>query len=179
MAVAVEPFGTPVAPEVPRLSAEYKKTRPAGLFSFAIGQVRDSAEGGLINTLFPVIMDALALPLGALGQLSSVSKFARMIFGTAWSILADRVGRKLILVLMTGVWGIWTAAAGLAQDYTQLLILYSIGAIGTVAAEPITNGILTDMYEDDERGKAYGLLRIVSVLAGLFITPLVGQLANI
>lgn len=179
MAAAVEPFGTPVAPEVPRLSAEYKKTRPAGLFSFAIGQVSDSAEGGLINTLFPVIMDALALPLGALGQLSSVSKFARMIFGTAWSILADRVGRKLILVLMTGVWGIWTAAAGLAQDYTQLLILYSIGAIGTVAAEPITNGILTDMYEDDERGKAYGLLRSVSVLAGLFITPLIGQLANI
>lgn len=178
MAVAVEPLGTPVVSETPRLSAEYKKTRPAGLFSFAIGQVSDSAEGGLINTLFPVIMDALALPLGALGQLSSVSKFARMLFGTMWSILADRVGRKLILVLMTGVWGIWTAAAGLAQNYTQLLILYSIGVIGTVAAEPITNGILTDMYEDDERGKAYGLLRSVSVLAGLFITPLIGQLAN-
>ncbi len=179
MAAAVEPLGSPVVPEVPRLSSDYKKTRPAGLFAFAIGQVSDSAEGGLINTLFPVIMDALALPLGALGQLSSVSKFARMLFGTAWSILADRVGRKLILVLMTGIWGIWTAAAGLAQDYTQLLILYSIGAIGTVAAEPITNGILTDMYEDDERGKAYGLLRSVSVLAGLFITPLIGQLANI
>jgi len=96
-----------------------------------------------------------------------------------WSIVADRVGRKLILVLMTGVWGLWTAAAGLAQDYTQLFILYAIGAIGTVAAEPITNGILVDMYEDDERGKAYGLLRSVSVLAGLFVTPLIGQLSNV
>jgi MFS family permease len=37
---------------------------------------------------------------------------------------------------------------------------------------------LTDMYEDEERGKAYGLLRSVSVLAGLFVTPLIGQLAN-
>jgi MFS family permease len=48
-----------------------------------------------------------------------------------------------------------------------------------VAAEPITNGILTDMYEDDERGKAYGTLRSVSVLAGLVVTPLIGQLANV
>jgi MFS family permease len=162
----------------PRLSAEYKKTRPAGLIAFAIGQVSDSAEGGLINTLFPVIMEALSLPLGALGQLSSVSKFARMIFGTLWSIVADKIGRKKVLVFMTGIWGLWTAAAGLSQNYTQLLILYAIGAIGTVAAEPITNGILTDMYEDEERGKAYGLLRSVSVLAGLFVTPLIGQLAN-
>jgi MFS family permease len=163
----------------PRLSEEYKRKRTPGLFAFAIGQVGDSAEGGLINTLFPVIMEALSLPLGALGQLSSVSKFARMIFGTLWAIVADKIGRKLVLVVMTGIWGLWTCAAGLSQNYTQLLILYAIGAIGTVAAEPITNGILTDMYEDDERGKAYGLLRSVSVLAGLVVTPLIGQLANV
>jgi MFS family permease len=170
----------PPAPAIqPRLSDAYKKTRPMGLFAFAIGQVSDSAEGGLINTLFPVIAQALGLDVGALGILSSVSKWARMLFGTLWAIVADKLGRKLILVLMTGVWGLWTAAAGLAQNFTQLLILYAIGAIGTVAAEPITNGILVDMYEDDERGKAYGLLRSVSVLAGLFVTPLIGQLANV
>jgi MFS family permease len=179
MATAAVSVPQAEVPDEPRLSAAYKKTRPAGLFSFAIGQVSDSAEGGLINTLFPVIQQALSLPLDALGQLSSVSKFARMLFGTLWSVVADRLGRKLVLVFMTGIWGLWTAAAGLAQDYTQLFILYAIGTIGTVAAEPITNGILVDMYEDDERGKAYGLLRSVSVLAGLFITPLIGQLSNV
>lgn len=160
------------------LTPEYKKTRPGAMFAFAVGTMSDSMEGGLINTLFPVIAKALNLELGALGTLSSMSKWARMIFGTLWAVAGDKFGRKLIMVLMTGVWGLWTAAAGLAQNFTQLLILYTIGAIGTVAAEPIQNGLMVDMFDEDERGKAYGILRTIGVGAGLILTPIMGQLAK-
>lgn len=160
------------------LTPEYKKTRPGAMFSFAIGTMSDSMEGGLINTLFPVIAQALALEVGALGTLSSMSKWARMIFGTLWAIAGDKFGRKNVMFWMTGVWGLWTAAAGLAQNFTQLLVLYTIGAIGTVAAEPIQNGLMVDMFDEDERGKAYGTLRTIGVAASLILTPLVGQLAK-
>ena len=160
------------------LTPEYKKTRPAAMLAFAFGQVSDSMEGGLINTLFPVISKALNLDVGALGLLSSMSKWARMIFGTMWAIVGDKYGRKKVMVWMTGVWGLWTCAAGLAQNFTQLLILYTIGAIGTVAAEPIQNGLMVDMFDEVERGKAYGTLRSVGTIAGLFLTPAIGQLAN-
>lgn len=156
-----------------------RKGRWAGLVSMAIAFVSDNMEGGLINTLFPVIMQALNLQLGALGVMSSISKYARMLFGTLWSMVADRYGRKRVLVFVTGIWGLWTAAAGLAQNYTQLLILYSIGVIGTVAGEPIANGLLADMFDDKERGKAYGALRSVGSMGSLFLTPLIGRLANI
>ena len=43
MATAAVSVSKAEVPEEPRLSADYKKTRPAGLFSFAIGQVSDSA----------------------------------------------------------------------------------------------------------------------------------------
>lgn len=160
------------------LTPEYKKTRPGAMFAFAIGTMSDSMEGGLINTLFPVIAQALALEVGALGTLSSMSKWARMIFGTLWAIAGDKYGRKTIMFWMTGVWGLWTAAAGLAQNFTQLLVLYTIGAIGTVAAEPIQNGLMVDMFDEDERGKAYGTLRTIGVAASIILTPLVGQLAK-
>lgn len=160
------------------LTPEYKKTRPGAMFAFAFGTMSDSMEGGLINTLFPVIMQALNLQVGALGTLSSMGKWARMIFGTLWAVLGDKYGRKLVLVVMTGFWGLWTAAAGLAQNFTQLLILYTIGAIGTVAAEPIQNGLMVDMFDEDERGKAYGTLRTIGVAASLILTPLIGQLAK-
>jgi len=101
-----------------------------------------------------------------------------MLFGTMWAILGDKFGRKKILVLMTGLWGIWTAAAGLAQNFTQLLILYTIGVIGTVAAEPIQNGLMVDMFDEEERGKAYGTLRTIGVAASLLLTPLIGQLSK-
>jgi len=149
------------------------------MFAFAIGTMSDSMEGGLVNTLFPVIMKALNLQVGDLGTLSSISKWARMLFGTMWAVLGDKFGRKMIMVVMTGLWGLWTAAAGLAQDFTGLVILYSIGVIGTVAAEPIQNGLMVDMFDEDERGKAYGTLRTIGVAGGLLLTPLIGQLANI
>jgi len=160
------------------LTPEYKKTRPGAMFAFAVGTMSDSMEGGLINTLFPVIAQALSLEVGALGTLSSISKWARMIFGTLWAVAGDRFGRKTILVWMTGIWGLWTAAAGLAQNYTQLLILYTIGVIGTVAAEPIQNGLMVDMFDEEERGKAYGTLRTIGVAGSLILTPLIGQLAK-
>ena len=127
--------------EVPVVQPEAEFVSPPGryrsLAAMALAFVVDNREGGLINVLFPVIMQALALPLSALGVLASVSRFARMIFGPLWAIAADRWGRKRILFLITGVWGIWTVLAGFAQNYQQLLILYTIGVIGTVGAEPI------------------------------------------
>lgn len=160
------------------LTPEYKKTRPGAMFAFAVGTMSDSMEGGLINTLFPVIAKALSLDVGGLGLLSSISKWARMIFGTLWAVAGDKWGRKTIMFWMTGVWGLWTAAAGLAKNFTQLAILYGIGVIGTVAAEPIQNGLMVDMFDEHERGKAYGILRTISVGAGIILTPLVGQLAK-
>ncbi len=172
--MAVEEFKAP--PSI--LTPEYKKTRPGAMFAFAVGTMSDSMEGGLINTLFPVIQKALGLDIGALGTLSSISKWARMLFGTLWAIAGDKYGRKKILVWMTGLWGIWTAAAGFAQNFTQLLILYTIGVIGTVAAEPIQNGLMVDMFDEEERGKAYGTLRTIGVAASLVLTPLIGQLSK-
>lgn len=155
------------------------KGRWSALMAMAVAFVSDSLEGGLINTLFPVIRAALGLDLGALGILSSLSRFGRMLFGPFWSMLADRFGRKKVLVFITGVWGLWTAAAGMAQNYTQLIILYGIGVIGTVASEPIANGLVADIFKREERGKAYGFLRFVSVGGTVLLTPVIGQLANI
>ncbi len=160
---------------------EFKKPkgRWGGLLAMAFSFVVDNTEGGLINSLFPVIRDALGLNLGALGIFSSISKFARMIFGPLWAMVADKYGRKKILIFVTGVWGIWTALAGLAQNQTQLYILYTIGVIGTVASEPIANGIIVDLFASTERGKAYGSLRSITGLLSVFLTPVIGQLANI
>lgn len=159
--------------------SENGKGRWAALVSMAVASVSDSLEGGLINTLFPVIQAALGLGLQHLGILTSLSRFGRMLFGPAWSMAADKWGRKKILVFVTGIWGLWTAAAGLAQNFTQLLVLYGIGVIGTVASEPIANGLLADIFPEEERGKAYGFIRFISVGGGVLLTPWIAQLAKI
>lgn len=177
MSTVTPPVGSAATADFAPAAAS--KGRWGSLTAMAFAFVVDNTESGLINTLFPVIRAALALELGALGLLVSLSRFARMLFGPLWAMLADRYGRKRILFIVTGVWGIWTALAGLAQNFNQLLILYGIGVIGTVASEPIANGLLADLFEEEERGKAYGAIRTIGTGAGLLMTPLIGQLANV
>lgn len=140
--------------------------------------VVDNFESGLISTLFPAIRASLGLSLGALGVLTAISRIARMVFGPLWAAAADRWGRKRLLVLVTGVWGLWTAATGLAQDFWQLVVLYSIAAIGTVAGEPIMNGIVPSLFEEKMRGRAYGMLRTISFGGVVVVTPLIGLLST-
>ncbi|MFD4421816.1 MFS transporter [Agromyces sp. NPDC058484] len=169
-------YGTNTA-AVPRV--EKVKGRGGGLVALAFASIVDGFEGGLVNTLFPVIRDSLGLQTSALGILTAMSRFARMLFGPIWAGLADRFGRKKILFIATGLWGLWTIAAGFAQDSIQLFILYGIGVIGTVASEPIANGLIVDMYGRKERGKAFGILRTIATLASVVATPLIGQFANV
>jgi MFS family permease len=167
---------TPAAQQPAATAAPKKRWTTVVVLSLL--QTVENSEGGLINGLFPVIRADLGLNLGALGVLTSVGKFARMIFGPIWAMLGDRYGRKLILVV-TALWGIWTMAAGLAQDFNGLLLLYAIGVSGTVASEPISNGLVSDLFKPEERGKVYGSLRSIGGFLGIVITPLLGQLAGV
>ncbi len=97
---------TPVRPTVPPeiLPIATSTGRWSSLTAMSFASVVDNSEGGLINTLFPVIRTALGLDLTALGLLTSISRFARMLFGPLWAMAADRYGRKRILIIVTGVW---------------------------------------------------------------------------
>jgi MFS family permease len=168
MTAAPEATAAPAAPK--------RRWLTVGVLS--VLQLVENSEGGLINSLFPVIRADLGLTLGALGVLTSIGKFARMLLGPVWAMLGDRFGRKLILVV-TALWGVWMIAAGFAQNYTQLLVLYAIGVLGTVAGEPISNGLVSDLFTPHERGKVYGTMRSITGAGSILLTPLIGQLAGI
>lgn len=139
----------------------------------------DNSEGAVVSTLFPAIRAALDLKLSALGILVAVSKVIGMIFGPIWVAVANRLGRKQVLVIFCGLWGIWSVAAGFAQNFAQLLILYAIGAVGFAAGGPLVNGLLADMFPEHQRGRAAGWLYAGFAVLGAVIGPLLGQLSRI
>ncbi|WP_193106033.1 MFS transporter [Brachybacterium sp. FME24] len=146
--------------------------------AMGFSQAVDNSEGGLINTFFPLIGAAFGIGEGMLGVMSSISKFARMLFGPFWAMMADKYGRKRILILVTGIWGLWTVASGFAPNFTWLLILYSISVVGTVASEPIINGLLPDLFKQSQRGKAYGTIRAIGTGTGILMGPAIGLFAR-
>ncbi|TBT84996.1 MFS transporter [Propioniciclava sinopodophylli] len=151
------------------------KGRVGATIALGVSQSIDNSEGGVSKTFFPQIMNAFGLSDAELGLLNALGNAARMIFGPVWAMLADRFGRKLILFIVTGLWGVWTLGAAFAQSWTMLLVLYGISLVGTVASEPILNGLLGSLYKRSERGKAFGTVRATSAALGFVMTPALGQ----
>ena len=90
------------------------KGRLRATVSLGVSQSIDNTEGGVSRTFFPQITVAFGVGDAALGLLNAIGFFARMLFGPVWAIAADRFGRKRILLLVTGAWGLWTIATGFA-----------------------------------------------------------------
>ncbi|WP_396668173.1 MFS transporter [Microbacterium sp. R86528] len=153
--------------------------RKTNLVVLGGSMVVDGGEGSMATTLFPVIAAALGLATSALGVLAAVGRIVGVVAGPAWVFLAKRYGRKLILAIATGFWGIWAIAAGLSQDFTQLLILYGIMAAGTAAAHAIVPEVIGDSFEDKKRGQVVGWLYGGTAALASLMAPLIGQLANV
>ncbi|RJL23260.1 MFS transporter [Bailinhaonella thermotolerans] len=143
------------------------------------GMVVDNTEAGMVTGLFPVIRQSLGLSLDALGILTAASKIVGVFTAPAWVWAANRWSRKGVLAFATGLWGIWGIAAGFSQDFVQLLIFYTILAAGNAAAAPIITEIIGDLFADNTRGKAVGLLYGGIALFTSVIGPLKGQLAGV
>jgi len=141
--------------------------------------VVDNDESKLISTLFPMLRGALALPTSALGVLVAVGQLVGIVFGPFWTWLSRRVSRRTVLFVCSGVWGVWSVAAGFAQNFAQLLVLTTIGMAGFVGAQPIVSELIADLFDDRTRGRAvgylYGVLQLVSSVLG----PVLGQLSTV
>ncbi len=142
------------------------------VFTLAFGNAIDNADGKLLNFIFPEIRKALNLNLESLGLMTAIGLVARMIFGPMWALAGDRWNRKWLMFVVTGIWGVWTVFAGLAQTEFQFLLLYTIATLGTVATEPLTSSLTADLFPEAERGRAFGVLRGMGGLLLFVFVPL-------
>ncbi|MFI0411634.1 MFS transporter [Actinomadura sp. 3N508] len=138
----------------------------------------DSTESSLVSALFPVIRHSLGLSLEALGVLIAASKLVGTVAGPFWVWVARRWSRKGVLVLATGLWGIWGVATGFAQNFTQLLILYTVLAAGYAAAYPLITEVIGDLFDASARGRAVGLVHGAIALAAASLAPVSGLLSK-
>ncbi|MFI9552825.1 MFS transporter [Nonomuraea endophytica] len=159
---------------VPKVEGRWRS-----LSSFGIALVMDGVEGGVVTTLFPMIRSALGLSLSSLGLLTGIGRFIGVIFGPFWVWVARRWSRKGVLVLFTGFWGVWAFAAGLSQNFTQLVIFTTIMAAGNAGGTPLIMEIISDLFDDGARGRAIGVLYGLNALGVGVITPALAVLSEV
>ncbi|WP_430644765.1 MFS transporter [Agromyces sp. GXS1127] len=159
--------------------AKKVKGRKRNVWIIAGTMAIDGGDSGLINSLFPVIQASLGLASSALGVLLSVGRMFGVITGPILVFLTKYFSRRTILAVAGGFWGAWSILAGFSQDFTQLLILYTIMVGGAMAGHVFLPTVVGDSFEDGKRARVIGWVYGALVGTGAVTAPLIGQLANI
>lgn len=113
----------------------------------------------MIN-IYTLSLAALLLPLGALG---------------------DRVGRKPILLAGLALFGVASAAAGLATSSEMMIAARLLAGVGAAMIMPVTLAVITSTFPDEQRSKAIGVWTGVAGgggILGMYLSAVLVDWAN-
>ncbi|MEJ7702321.1 MAG: MFS transporter [Geodermatophilaceae bacterium] len=117
--------------------------------------------------LAPAIPDfARDFGVGRTAAALVVSAFAFMRLVSAFGSggLVDRFGERWVMAIGIGIVATTSAAAGLAQNYSTLLILRGLGGVGSAMFTVSAAALLIRLVGNEQRGRASG------IFAGGFLT---------
>src|SRR5215467_8507292 len=98
----------------------------------------DGFDTQAIGYVAPALAKEWGLSKGALGPVFSAGLFGLMIGALVLGPLADRVGRKKIIIFSTAAFGLGALATALAHDITTLLVIRFLTGLGLGGAMPNT-----------------------------------------
>lgn len=113
-----------------------------------------------IINIYTLSLAALLLPLGAIG---------------------DRWGRKPMLLAGLTIFGVASAAAGLAPSTEVMLAARLFSGVGAAMIMPITLAVITSTFPEEERGRAIGVWTGVAGgggILGMFLSAALVDVAN-
>jgi MFS family permease len=161
------------------MSAKTRSERGRILTALGFGFFIDSAEDQALPMLFPAVRNSLGLDYAALSVINSIRIILQTFSGPFWGMAADRYNRKWILVLGTGLWGIWTLVCGLVTSYWQLLVVRVIACLGLGCLYPAAFSMLADVFGPRQRGKAMGTISAIGMFGIVVGAFAFGELLNV
>jgi MFS family permease len=123
--------------------------------------ISDTQVGLLIGFSFAIFYTFLGLPIG-------------------W--LADRISRKMIIVVGITIWSIMTVLCGIANTYWVLFAFRMGVGVGEAALSPAAYSIITDYFPKNKLGTALGLYNIGVYLGSglsIFLVALIIKLLSV
>lgn len=128
-----------------------------------------------ITPAFPLIIKHFNLTVEQIGYLITSFTLPGILLTPLMGILADRYGRKKILIPSLVIFGTAGFLCSLQTTYENLLIMRFFQGVGAAALGTINITLLGDLYEGKERVKAVGYnASVLSISTASF--PAIGGL---
>ncbi|MFS0839068.1 MFS transporter [Paenibacillus sp. 1P03SA] len=151
------------------------------LFSAGLSWLFDAMDVGIISFIVAALTVHWKLSAGQVGILTSINSVG-MAFGAAIAgYLADRYGRKSVLVWTLLIFSAASGLSALAASFTVLCILRFIAGVGLGGELPVASTLVSESMPVQDRGRAVVLLEsfwaggwILAALIAYFVIPKYG-----
>src|SRR5687768_9556142 len=105
-----------------------------------------------ITYVAPAISQTWSLPRGALGPTFSAGLFGVMLGALLFAPLADRIGRRRVIIYSCIAFGLCTLATVWVNSLTSLLALRFVTGLGLGSALPNAIGLASEYAPQKRRG---------------------------
>ena len=121
------------------------------LLGFLIVAV-DGFDTAAIGYIAPSLVQEWSIPKSMLGSVLSAALFGLAIGGLAGGPVADRLGRKLVLVVSVFFFGVWSLVSAYATSLESLTVFRFLTGLGLGAAMPNAVTLMSEFTPKRIRG---------------------------
>ena len=141
----------------------------------------DAADVALLSFIMPLLKKEWTLTDSQIGLVSSITTVGMMIGALLFGYLADKFGKKNIIIVTLLIFSISNLVLALTMDLPQFLIVRFITGIGLGGELPVASTIIADAFSGHKRSRMLILVDsfwaigwiLASLMAFLFM-PLYG-----
>ncbi len=122
---------------------------------------------GIVAPAIPIYAVSFGVSAFLAGAVVSVFALMRFVSSPGAGALVDRMGERRVLTSGLVIVGVSSVFAGLAQDYTQLLVLRGVGGIGSSMFTVSAMALTLKVVEPGQRGRSAGAFQAGFLLGGV------------
>ena len=135
--------------------------------------IMQALDTTIANVALPYIQGSVSASADQINWVLTSYIVAAAIMTPPSGFLANRFGRKRVLLTAIAGFVIASILCGLSQSLIEIVLFRLMQGLFGAALVPLSQGILLDMYDVKERGSAMALFG-VSVMVGPVLGPVIG-----
>jgi DHA2 family multidrug resistance protein len=147
--------------------------RPAVTACVILAVVMQALDTTIANVALPYVQGSVSASADQINWVLTSYIVAAAIMTPPSGFLANRFGRKRVLMVAVAGFVVASVLCGIAQSLLEIVAFRLLQGFFGAALVPIGQSILLDIYTPEERGSAMALFG-VSVMVGPVLGPVIG-----